>query len=256
MRLRQLATTQSVMFVAPPEVDQSIRDLCKRQKGQYVDSSHVIHWLLEQTCRSNEQLQGLYVSQGLEFCRRANAVSENPKFAVDSTQGQALLNVHQSPEQLSLEQLYGPATNGHRNDLDDISHSGLQKIVRQLTKQRRTADRDLPMLSAAMEEVEQEREVEYQVEEIREIQKPAQYSALKFKTLHSAISHFASEGVLSGRDGFEHVFACLGNTSLGGKWELDNSGSRLFVSSEFKRTVDLGSRGPDDNYFVSSTKPL
>ncbi|PQE30562.1 p-loop containing nucleoside triphosphate hydrolase protein [Rutstroemia sp. NJR-2017a WRK4] len=66
MRLRQLGTTQSVCFFAPPEVHRSILDVCKKTPGGLVGSSninsyHVVNWLLEQTCRANEQLQNLYL---------------------------------------------------------------------------------------------------------------------------------------------------------------------------------------------------
>jgi hypothetical protein len=48
-----------------------------------VNSSHVVRWLLEQTCRTNEQLQNLYVSQGIDFCNRMNAEWENAAFLSD-----------------------------------------------------------------------------------------------------------------------------------------------------------------------------
>lgn len=41
MRLRQLGTTQSVTFFAPPEVNQSIRDLCMKLDDDPVDSGDV-----------------------------------------------------------------------------------------------------------------------------------------------------------------------------------------------------------------------
>lgn len=80
MRLRQLATTQSVTFYAPPEVYRSILDLRGKKHGDHVDSSDVLHWLLEQTCRNNEQLQSLFIAQGVDFCRRMSAARQHPKF--------------------------------------------------------------------------------------------------------------------------------------------------------------------------------
>lgn len=41
MRLRQLGTTQGVTFFAPPEVNQSIRDLCMKRDIESVDSRDV-----------------------------------------------------------------------------------------------------------------------------------------------------------------------------------------------------------------------
>src|ERR1700761_3321182 len=107
MRLRQLGTTQRVVFFAPPEVHQSILDVCKKRHRDPIDSSHVVSWLLEQTCRANEQLQNLYLAQGTDFCRRTNAQWENANFLIDKGHREAYLKVIQCPELQSLEQLYG-----------------------------------------------------------------------------------------------------------------------------------------------------
>lgn len=56
MRLRQLGTTQSILWVAPPEVHQSILDLQSKQEGDSIDSYDVICWLLKQTRIGIEQL--------------------------------------------------------------------------------------------------------------------------------------------------------------------------------------------------------
>lgn len=77
MRLRQLATSQEVVFFAPPEVHQSILDLRKNSEGT-IDSYDVVCWLLEQTCSGIEQLQPLYYSQGIDFCRRTQAALSHP----------------------------------------------------------------------------------------------------------------------------------------------------------------------------------
>lgn len=80
MRLRQLGTSQSVVFMASPEVHQSILDLREKSPGDKIDASDVVSWLLEQTCRSNEQLQHLYLAQGYDFCRRMQAESAHARF--------------------------------------------------------------------------------------------------------------------------------------------------------------------------------
>ena len=56
MRLRQLGTTQSVVWFAPPEVHQSILDCQGKGASAHIDSSDVVMWLLEQTCRFTRKL--------------------------------------------------------------------------------------------------------------------------------------------------------------------------------------------------------
>ena len=103
MRLRQLAISQSVMFFAPPEVHQSILNLRSKGVRPIIDSHDVVSWLLEQTCCSIEQLQPLYISQGLEYCRRRLAEQRYPEASSQQDQRKAYLKVLEQPEQYSLE---------------------------------------------------------------------------------------------------------------------------------------------------------
>ena len=108
MRLRQLSISQSIVFFAPPEVHQSILNFRGKAARDFVDSHDVIVWLLEQTCCSIEQLQPLYISQGLEYCRRRLAALRNPDASTQYEQRRAYLKVLEQPEKYSLEKLYAP----------------------------------------------------------------------------------------------------------------------------------------------------
>ena len=108
MRLRQLAISQSVVFFAPPEVHQSILNFRGQSTKGLIDSHDVIAWLLEQTCCSIEQIQPLYISQGLEYCRRRLAAQTNPEASFQQDQRKAYLKVLEQPERYSLEKLYAP----------------------------------------------------------------------------------------------------------------------------------------------------
>src|SRR5215469_4807172 len=251
MRLRQLGSTQSLIFVAPPEVHQSILDVCKKKQGEVIDSSHAVYWLLEQTCRANEQLQNLYIAQGTDFCRRTNAQWENTKFLTDVGHQQAYLKVLQHPERQTLEKLYGGLAEIQPGPLTDLSSAELKGFMTELNKQRAVKGNGNSIHSSAMEEVEQEREVEFEVEEVRQVQKPTHYNALAFPGLHIAILDFVKTGYLVGEHGYEHAFTALAHTDVGQKYGVRRTKSRLFVSVEFMRTVDFGMRNPNDNFQVS-----
>lgn len=115
MRLRQLGTTQSIVFFAPPEVYQSILDVFRKICGEVldssrIDSSQVVCWLLEQTYRANEHLQNLYLAQGTDFWRRTGAQWKYEKFLTENRHREAYLEVIQHPERQTLEQLYEALT--------------------------------------------------------------------------------------------------------------------------------------------------
>lgn len=258
MRLRQLRTTQSVTFFAPPEVDQSIKDFCRPAAGERLDSSHVIAWLLEQTCHVNEDLRSLYVAQGLDFCRRTDAVWSHGSLLADATHRTKLLEVLQQPERQTLEQLYGGATASSKTyPIDPLSAPRLQKFVHHLSP---GGEEHGALQLGALEEVEQEREVQVQVEQVRQVQKPLRFDALTFPGLHPAISDFARTGALyhtpSDGDqnaGFEQAFAYVARTSIGKRFGVRATDSRLFVSTEFGRAVAHTSWRQDaaDNFLVS-----
>ncbi|KAF1997703.1 hypothetical protein P154DRAFT_622249 [Amniculicola lignicola CBS 123094] len=250
MRLRQLATTQSLCFFAFPETHQSILDVCKLNQNDPINSSQVVHWLLEQTCRANEQLQNLYISQGIDFCNRTNAEWDNAAFLSDVSGRAAYVKVLQHPEQQTLEQLYGGfVVNTERLYSPKTAFSQIQTFMDELGNRRRaTASNPMTFQSSALEEVEQEREVEFQVEEVREVERPVHYKSLLFPGLHSAISDFVRTGILTGGVGYEHVFAAVSRTSLGQKFSIQGTDSQLFVSAEFMRTIEPAKHGLIDNF--------
>jgi hypothetical protein len=252
MRLRQLGTTQSVVFFAPPEVHQSILDVCRRKEGDIIDSSHVIHWLLEQTCCANEQMKNLYIAQGIDFCRRTNAQYEHANFLTNKNQQRAYLQKIQYPDRQTLEQLYGGMFDAQPHSLGDLSSSELNDFLKQLLDQKRAAKGSrVAIHGSALEEVEQEREVESQLEAVRQVQKPTHYEALVFPGLHAAVARFATDGDLHGSQGYEHVSTALGRTKIGQQYQIKPTTSRLFVSAEFMRTIQLGKHGPHDDFLVS-----
>jgi hypothetical protein len=254
MRLRQLGTTQSIYFFAPPEVHQSILDVCKKKSGDALDSSHIVRWLLEQTCQANEHLQNLYIAQGTDFCRRTNAEWENTRLLTATIQREAYLDIIQQPERQTLEHLYGAVVETQPLSSEEMSYAVLKDFVEKLSKQRRAVRGDENGAhSSVLEEVEQEREVEHQVEEVREVQKPVHYKALAFPGLSKVIYECALSGRLRDKN-FEHVFKALARTSVGRKYNVSSTSSRLSVCREFMRTIDLKGKGRtiNDNFVVSS----
>jgi hypothetical protein len=182
-----------------------------------------------------------------------NAQWENPRFLSNKTHRESFLKVIQQPERQTLEQLYGGMVEERPNSLSEMTCAKLKDFMEELSIQRQTASGSQNAIhSSALEEVEQEREVEFQVEEVRQVQKPQRYKALTFPGLHSAVSSFVGTGELSGGNGYEHAFAALAGTGIGLRFNVRRTASRLFVSTEFMRTVELGTHHiPDDNFLAS-----
>ena len=254
MRLRQLATSQSVSFFAPPEVHLSILDLRKKKFNDLIDSYDVICWLLEQTCIGIEQLQPLYYSQGADFCRRTQAATDNQNFLVHDNQRATYLSALRQAEQQTLEQLYRPKTQSKSTKTIGHFSPGIAAYMKELnTRRKGFQDTGSAVHGSALQEVEQEREVAYEVEAVRELQKPVHYSPLAFPGLHRDMVTFVKTGRLAaGSAGYEQAFVNLRRTALGQKYGINSkaTASKLYVSSEFTRTIKLAMMRSNDNFQV------
>ena len=163
MRLRQLGTTQSVVFFAPPEVHQSILDLRRKKQFDYIDSYDVICWLLEQTCNGIEQLQPLYFSQGADFCRRIQASLDNSSFFSNLAHRESYLQAVRTMEQQTLEQLYGVHKQVKSGSTAVKYSPKIASFMKELNSRRKGfQDTGNAVHGSALQEVEQEREVAYE----------------------------------------------------------------------------------------------
>lgn len=258
MRLRQLGTTQSVVFLAPPEVHQSILDTCDKEPNDQIDSSHVITWLLDQTCRNLEELQPLYFAQGINFCRRMQASRTNSRFLTDSHHRKNYLDILQLPEQQTLEELYQPKIVRERETESPIPTDGsvhwkIKGFLQKLAEGQRHADSIFRISTSMLEEVEQEREVAFEIEEERQVQRPPSFIPLSFPGLDQNILDFVNTGCLQGQRGYVMASKFLESTELGMKYKIRGSAflAHLFVSWEFTRTVKKHRTKKMDNMIVS-----
>ncbi|KAL8335908.1 hypothetical protein RB598_009880 [Gaeumannomyces tritici] len=263
MRLRQLGTTQSIEFFAPPDVDRSIRDhLSSNGKDVKIDSAHVIAWLLEQTCCGHEDLQSLYVSQGDDFCRRAEAACSYHRDSARNPRQQRsnVLAVMQKPERQTLEQLYGGAGLGESSSVS-FAAMDLDPRLKKIMSELRQYDVDCHGGTDldALQEVEQEREIQVQVEQVRQVQKRLRHTPLNFPRLHPDIEQFVRTGLLSPHalaPGFEQALAYVGRTQVGKRFGVRETGSSLFVSAEFGRTVKFGHGAETTNVADNFLRPV
>lgn len=159
MRCRQLSTTQSVTFFAPPEVHQSILELRNLGPRDPVDSAHVVHWLLDSTCQSLESLFPLFYSMGEDYCRRTNAQLAHPNLLSDPEEQKSYLKVIRQTEKKTLEDFYEPNTKSKAGSSMPNYTPSIAAIMKNLNQQRKAYQDNCNAVSAsALIEVEQERE--------------------------------------------------------------------------------------------------
>ncbi|KAK3356620.1 hypothetical protein B0T25DRAFT_603140 [Lasiosphaeria hispida] len=242
MRLRQLGTTQSVTFFVPPEVHQVIADLRGKSMHSHIDSYDVICWLLDNSCESIEQLQPLYYSQGIDFCRRTKAALDNPDYLADANQRAKYTATIKQNELQTLREMYEPRPKGAKPAATlRSSHPKVNALAEELSTRRKDfQDTGRAVHGSALQEVEQEREVAFEVETVRQVKKPPLYEALWFTGLHRDLDMFARSGQMPVDSHFIcPLFSFLSKTTIGRKHHVSAKGrqSKLFLSGEFQRTV-------------------
>ena len=126
----------------------------------------------------------------------------------------------------------------------------MTELNRQSSQGRSCDAKDSAVYSSALEEVEQEREVECQAENVQQKERPPPYDALIFPGLHANIYRYVKTGQLSGGSGYESAFGAVCRTKTGRKYNTRDIPSKLFVSSEFMRTIQLRDRTEIDDFLV------
>ncbi|KAM0194838.1 hypothetical protein ACHAPI_006847 [Fusarium lateritium] len=252
MRLRQLGTTQAISFFIPPEVHQSIADLQNKTMHEFIDSSDVIQWLLDNTCDQIEQLQPLYYSQGIDYCRRMQAALDYPNFLTDRSQRKSYVQAIKQDEQQSLQNLYEPKTKSRASGMQTSNNEVLKGFIQDLNARKKTfQDTGKAVHASALQEVEQEREVAFEVESVRQVKKPQHYTAYSFPGLNPSLETFIRTGRLpADTNYFIHVFHALARTGTGRKFKVNSkaTNSKLLETVEFGRTIKPKGDLSTDNF--------
>ena len=109
----------------------------------------------------------------------------------------------------------------------------------------------LAFLSAVLPVKSRANQMFFAVEAIREVQKPVHYPAFTFPGLHRNIISFAKTGRLAADSAaYEQAFSALRRTAVGRKYGItdDATSGKLYVSTEFTKTVNVPSGRPYDQF--------
>lgn len=185
------------------------------------------------------------------------AAVDYPDFLTDDDQRTSYVAAIRQTERQTLQQLYAPKTKVNAKAKSAIRfNSKIAKFTRDLENRRRDfQDTGQAVHASALQEVEQEREIEYEVEAVRQVKKPMPYTPWTFPGLHRDIEIFAKTGRMpAGSSCFIRIFKALARTSLGRKYKInpESGSSQLFITAEFERTVKLGIESTNDNFMVGS----
>ena len=181
------------------------------------------------------------------------AAIDFPDFLKDDDQRASYISAIRQTERQTLQQLYAPQVKA-RSKPSVRSNAKIARFARQLeTRRKEFQDTGQAVHASALQEVEQEREIEQEVEAVRQVKKPLPYTPHTFPGLRRDIETFARTGRMpAGVDCIMHVLRALARTSLGRKYKINPgaSNSQLFISTEFEKTVKYVLESTNDNFMV------
>jgi hypothetical protein len=239
MRMRKLGRGHSVMFFAPPEVDQSIRVVAaKTDSKTQVTTVDILCWAIHETWTDIRQRAPYWAQQGMSHKSRYDSWS---RFCNNDLTEKQLSDAWIQPDLKSLANLYAPC------ETKNISSalSALDPVIRQRCK-------DLGVLSlpSAQMEEEQEREVNREREREREVELPPNAEPAEH-FLHQDIVAFVKTGIilpLQSGSAFLPVFTTLDKSSAATR-EADVWSPLLLATVDFCKTIEPEStRGTIDQY--------
>ncbi|KAL0573625.1 hypothetical protein V5O48_008337 [Marasmius crinis-equi] len=242
MRMRKLGRGQSVMFMAPNDVDTAIRKQAKKTSGEAINSLDVIRWAMSETCAEIAHHIPHWVQQGVDFQARDEGWKEladqNDHFhALDAIRSSWL-----QPEARTLEDMYGfsPDSAGS-NDLTQRAQA-----IPDIWERCKTLG-VTSILDPRVEE-EQEREVSHEIEREPQIERPPKAKPAVHR-LHPDVTHFVMTGCLRGASpAFDRAFLPMRDGSDDvRKWELSGS-SHLLATRDFLKTIESTTAFPGGDY--------
>ncbi|KAJ7708796.1 hypothetical protein B0H17DRAFT_365601 [Mycena rosella] len=215
MRMRRLGTDHSVLFFASKEIWIKIQTLTGAQD---LDSSHVLLWTIQETCRQISDNGSLWANQGLNFDARFTALSDERPYP-------SLVAALQERESRTLEELYG--VKPHENQTHQVSQL-------QIEIYRKCNEFGLVLSHNALSE-EQERELAHEKEDERELERIPGAKALDHRD--DDLSDFIDTGVIRwpGSRSFISLEDCLANTS----WISSLPQGTLFRGQDLRATKDF-----------------
>lgn len=242
MRMRKLGHGQSVLFCAPPEIDQKILEIAPRSSNDLrsVKVSDVLHWCMAETCINNRNNVPIWAKQGINYQSRHMAYH-------DAQNSDVLPPSLCEPEAQTLEERFSLRHPDSDILLGPIPR-GLKKKEKEVnTIRARCSWFDVKSLRGTHVQEEQERELSYEVEREQQVERPPKEKPLPHN-LHPGVVNFIVNGTIaSDLAGFIPAFDSLLETSAKNQQERVWSWN-LLATKDFAKTIQTKTHSRQDNF--------
>lgn len=236
MRMRKLAAGQSVVFCVPEEIETKVRGISgKTANSSAMSVSDILLWAIQGTWTDLSRSMAQWVTQGTTFARQKSIwdqtrVDNGHLFVCGD-----IAQEFQENDALTLKARYQPHERNVQHE--ETSGNGDSAILGQI-QQRNSQFGGFNILSGSLQE-EQERELAPEIEQERQVERPAPAEAEKHR-VHPDVKSFVRTGEIrcTTRDkAFIPAFHIFKQTSAGRCFHLDTAPTGLLVTRDFSKTV-------------------
>ena len=219
--MRKLGHGQSLVFLAPQEVDRAIRALAGPNQLQAVQTLDIVRWVMTETCDYVQHHLAHWAQQGVEYKKRHEAWNayESNKSAKNAIQ--KLRASWEEPDARSLENMYDVAPQWNK-DHPAFDIPELRKRLKEF---------DITSVSNVKVDEEQEREVSHEMERERQVQQPRKAKPATHQ-VHDDVRELVEQGIFDeDSDAFVQLFWPLRHI---GKHEWSPT---LMATKDFATTI-------------------
>lgn len=227
--MRKLGSGHSVMFLAPLEVDRSIRVIAaKEDHKEPVTTTDILRWAIHETWADIQQWAPYWVQQGISHRSRCDTWN---RFCRKELTREQLVDAWLQPELKSLAQLYAPF-----QPSDTPNYSSLLDDHREI--QQHCIHLGVIKLPVAQMEEEQEREISREIEREREAVKTLLDAKGAKHSIHPDVKNFVNTGYVSQSGNafvpafkaVEQIFAAGNNSRIYSPF--------ILATTDFTRTIE------------------
>ncbi|KJZ70535.1 hypothetical protein HIM_10079 [Hirsutella minnesotensis 3608] len=238
MRMRKLGQGQSVVFCISEEIKGKIRAYSGTPFSSEISVSDVLLWAFSETHADIRRELPLWAMQGARFeCQKEvwSKITTIDGICMTKSQAEKFLE----KEAQSLEDRYRPGQVANSGSLvGDAGLSSANPRLVEIEKRCQTFNGVVDYKSSALQE-EQERELSPEIEQERQVEKPAEVAPERH-ALHPHIRDFVATGaMLPSSPAFAPAFRALKGTSAAKLFDLDQFSTDLLVTADYIKTVKM-----------------
>lgn len=233
MRMRKLGKGQTVVFILNQEIEAKIRARTSKQPHDPIELGDVVQWSIFETFIETRRAMPLWAVQGTRFLKQSQ-LWDDISAAGTANMSKSYSDKFLEPEAQSLDDRYRP-----KQSMGLVNQMQQSSIVRMKEIEDRCSQFENLQFNASALEEEQERELSPEIEQERQVERPARAQPANHQ-LHPDVTQFISSGKVRSKSiAYMPAFQALKDTTAAADFNISqlDGDAHLLVSADFARTI-------------------